>query len=1113
MNNKSIKHALSAALLIAFGLLAVGKSSLSVSQLPAESDTPESGVSPEQEQVLRDHIGLLNEFSGRRRVNTFFPNEQSAFHGVAIRYVNTATGNLSFVRRDLVTVGRLPIVLARVYDSERRIGSDFGPGWHLSLAETIEPRGDGSLVYLDDSASELTFVADRTGHYTMTPPGPSNIASVEVREDRIRLTDNSGWTKTFRRSGERFHLTRIRDPYDNTLTLRYNGEELDEITTSNGRFVSIQRDASGRVVKVVDDQARTVSYAYNPQGQLSVITDLGDYPWRYEYDRKARLRRVIDPRDIEILIVAYDDQGQVADSRILGTHDRYEYRGRQTHITDADGRVSVVSHSPSGLVTSLTNPEGLVSQVQRDAQHRIATLLHDDAPRASFAYDPSGQLTRLQQFGPDGSIEVVYDEAGQLRVVSSTVTGGATRQDSAAQAHSTDIAHAGDRDYQYTARGELLSVTRSGQTFVFTHNADGQIETIQGPAGPTRLSYQSDGKLESIMFPDGAVHHYQYDTRGLRQQVERSDGTRISYDYDEAGNLIGVERVGPDGAKSHRTIEVDSYNRMTAIEPADGNRKLIDYDAQGNPQTITYPDQDTEPLEYLYDRNNRVIAVRQGEALIGRYHYTPTESDLRLQMDRHTKPVAVAAVRQSASIADLNSVLYTRPHGSNLGPVRYDEATRSLEVPANLDRSDPDALTANSLMRQNLLEAARGSTEARLGFDSPMNMMFLPGEYMTINCEVCHPNMSVKVNGLPVTDGGSVTVAAGTGVSFAMSSCAGGTWTVYLHGQVAYKGVSGSWYHTFSSPGTYSMGISVACSCQGGNGMGFTVNVVSPPPTSASVTTSAGIIGHIDRNLNMPTVQFSASVTPSSIPVANTTFHWYLKMAYTEHGKNFVHRVPPSGTVNVSGSNTWQPAWGNLLAGGNEITVYVSATANGATSPTSGKDGFEIHGENPTQAQLFAQANLIEARAVMWQESTHRQFKAIRYSGVALPLWGTPDGWGLMQRDPLQSEAQLWNWQTSLQLGISHLNDVHSDAQAYLNFWSDDAAGNPDPADDWLWNPRTQFPDRVWDDAFARYNTGGPIYTPNGHQGIENCDPAVNGNPAGCNYKNAVRGHINNPPW
>ena len=39
----------------------------------------------------------LAEFSERRRLNTFFKNEQSPFYGVQIGYTNVREGNLTFL--------------------------------------------------------------------------------------------------------------------------------------------------------------------------------------------------------------------------------------------------------------------------------------------------------------------------------------------------------------------------------------------------------------------------------------------------------------------------------------------------------------------------------------------------------------------------------------------------------------------------------------------------------------------------------------------------------------------------------------------------------------------------------------------------------------------------------------------------------------------------------------------------------------------------------------------------------------------------------------------------------------------------------------------------------
>lgn len=67
--------------------------------------------------------GLLNDLSSRRRVATLFPNSQSMFQGVQERFVNTSAGNLTFLLRDMVAVGAMPIVAARTYDSLLARGS------------------------------------------------------------------------------------------------------------------------------------------------------------------------------------------------------------------------------------------------------------------------------------------------------------------------------------------------------------------------------------------------------------------------------------------------------------------------------------------------------------------------------------------------------------------------------------------------------------------------------------------------------------------------------------------------------------------------------------------------------------------------------------------------------------------------------------------------------------------------------------------------------------------------------------------------------------------------------------------------------------------------------
>lgn len=331
------------------------------------------------ERVLRNHAEFLNELSDRRRLNSFFQNEQSVFYGVPIRYVNSARGNLTFVRRDLVAVGRIPIVIARVYDSSRSTGSDFGSGWHLSLAEFIVRNPDGSLTYLEDSASELRLIRGGSG-YVLARPGPTDIASIEARGDAVSVTHRNGWSKQFEKIDDRLALTGIRDPHGNILSIRYRGQKISRIEAQDGRFVDVERGPSGRVNRITDDQGRTVSYAYGGRGQLATVSDLGGNSWRHDYDHLGRLERIIDPRGVTTVVAAFDSMSRVKKVSILGAEFEYKYAASETFIKDNANRVTRVAHNRDGLATLVSSPTGLVSELVLDERNRVTALLHNGLP-------------------------------------------------------------------------------------------------------------------------------------------------------------------------------------------------------------------------------------------------------------------------------------------------------------------------------------------------------------------------------------------------------------------------------------------------------------------------------------------------------------------------------------------------------------------------------------------------------------------------------------------------------------------------------------------------------------------------------------------------------------
>ena len=200
-------------------------------------------------------VNYLNELSGRRRLTTVFPNEQSPLYGVQMNYVNVHRGNLTFAVRDLVRLDDIPIVFGRIYDSSKLDESDFGPGWKLSVSESIA-RVENHLVYTD--ANNSHYELDVAGNRIRSQhPHLTGISSGRFDGTRLQLLSN-GLTRIFRGNGDTFRLVEVQDTNGNAVSLEYEAGVVARILSSNGRFVNIRRDARGRVEGAQDDAGRTV---------------------------------------------------------------------------------------------------------------------------------------------------------------------------------------------------------------------------------------------------------------------------------------------------------------------------------------------------------------------------------------------------------------------------------------------------------------------------------------------------------------------------------------------------------------------------------------------------------------------------------------------------------------------------------------------------------------------------------------------------------------------------------------------------------------------------------------------------------------------------------------
>src|SRR5258708_3835841 len=471
-------------------------------QKPSSASTI-SGALPQ----LQQYVSYLQEFSQRRRANSFFTNTQSIFDGVQVNFVNVGRGNLTFARRDLVTTGRMPVVLNRVYDSMSRGSADFGVGWTLSAAERIET-SSGSASLFTESGTRIDFAPGDNG-FVLARDYPSDYSEIrKTGSDSLVVPLRNGTTKEFRQVGRAYRLTRVTDRNGNQLRIVYSGELVVRIE-NDSHSVSLLRDRLGRIAAAYDHTGRQVSYTYDTKGRLSAFTDTGGNVWNYAYSVRDQLESASDPQGRNNFQVGYEPTGRVQYLKLPTGAFRYQYDdgSRSSIVTDGKGWISRYRQNHEGITVSMANPLGEETSVTLD-QARNARQLSQGGTKQFMDYDQLHRLSTRRAVMDSGQItsNYYYDHpTGQLtRIVSSNGT---------------------IREFSYDERGNLIGSSGDHGPQTYGYSASGDLTSIagMGSASPVAIAYNETGQISRFTEGPGLTTEFQYDQRGRMAQTRFSD--------------------------------------------------------------------------------------------------------------------------------------------------------------------------------------------------------------------------------------------------------------------------------------------------------------------------------------------------------------------------------------------------------------------------------------------------------------------------------------------------------------------------------------------------------------------------------------------------------------
>ena len=133
---------------------------------------------------------------------------------------------------------------------------------------------------------------------------------------------------------------------------------------------------------------------------------------------------------------------------------------------------------------------------------------------------------------------------------------------------------------------------------------------------------------------------------------------------------------------------------------------------------------------------------------------------------------------------------------------------------------------------------------------------------------------------------------------------------------------------------------------------------------------------------------------------------WNATISYTDHSRN--------DQVSISGSSAvWTPLpidFQGVVQGGTislKVSAQVRNIQTGATNNLSWSGTSTIRGLNPTKADIKTRLGDVQSQVIAFKESTFAQF-----GGDNLPIFGPPNGFGVMQLDgsPVPTARQIWDW-------------------------------------------------------------------------------------------------------
>lgn len=478
--------------------------------------------------------------------------------------------------------------------------------------------------YPDGTAED--FVYDVSGNLLSRTDRAGNVTarSYNLKGQVLSETNPTGGvtSHTYNPDGTRATTA---DHAGNLTSFSYDTfSRLTQITRADGTTRMYTHDEENRILTSTDERGKTTTMSYDVVGDLDSVTDPAGGVTLYAYDGDRRVSSIID-RVGTTITYTYNAAGDLA-GQTLANGDRqaftYDAAGHLTGVTDSNNKTWQNVYDVNGDFISGVDPLGSARTFNRNSAGRVTSVTDGLSNETRYTYDVMGRIVGVQD--ALGKVTTyTFDDNGWL--ASMMLPGGSPR----AEYH----------------RNALSLITKiidpSSREWMYAYDPQGRRTSATDPLNrTTTYTYDERNRLKKVLFPDAIGNlSIQYNGTGHAEQRAYSDGTILSYGYDDLGRLQTLDGVtnafdaesriiasnGLTNTRDAATGDITTFSlalgktltytyngvgQVTSIQDWLGGVSSFSYDDAGRLITISRPN--AVISNFTYDQSNRMVGLSEG---------------------------------------------------------------------------------------------------------------------------------------------------------------------------------------------------------------------------------------------------------------------------------------------------------------------------------------------------------------------------------------------------------------------------------------------------------------------------------------------------------------------